>query len=155
MSHVWSAIAVVHLFGAALTILLWHMVRRLTDQAIANRAITLFWFFPAAAVLSMVYAEALLLVWIVASLSGLLYGRWLTAGVTAALASATRPNGVVMFVPCLWQAALAIRRQRDWRAMIAPSLAPLGFVLYLVFLWGRTGDPFVWWRVQEEGWGAS
>ncbi|MDP8969508.1 MAG: hypothetical protein M3N52_03215 [Actinomycetota bacterium] len=139
--------------GLAATLLLWVLVRRICDEEVADRSVLLFCFFPASVVLSMVYSESLMLALAIACLLGLLSRRWLSAGVAGALASAARPSGVVMAACCLWEAGQAIRRDRDWRAVAAPLLAPVGFVGFMLFLWRRTGNPGAWFRIQREGWG--
>ena len=58
----------------------------------------------------------------------LLEERWLLAGVAAALASATRPNGVALVAACAVAAFIAIRQRRDWWSLVAPLLAPIGFI---------------------------
>jgi hypothetical protein len=149
-----AAIIVVHLFGIALTVLLWLIAVRLMDSQSADRSVALFWFFPGAAVLSMVYAESVMITFAAASLLSLLHGRWVLAGISAALATATRPNAMVLVACCLWQAMRAIRFNRDWRALIAPVLAPCGLLAYFGFLWMRFDNFGLWLQVQQQGWGA-
>jgi Mannosyltransferase (PIG-V) len=149
-----AAVAAVHLYGIGLTIALWSLVRRLDSRRAADRTIALFWFSPGAAALSMVYAESVLLTFAVACLLALLSRRWILAGGAAALAGAARPNGVVLVACCLWQSVEAVRRDGNWRALVAPAVAPLGLVAYFGYLWIRFGDLSVWFRVQREGWGA-
>jgi hypothetical protein len=50
---------------------------------------------------------------------------------------------------------IAWRRHHDWRAWLAPVLSPLGAVAFQLFLWVRTGEPGVWFRVQSEAWGEG
>ena len=76
--------------------------------------------------------------------------RWLLAGVAAGLATATRPNGIALFAACAVAAAIAIHRRRDWLSLIAPLLAPVGFISFQLFLPGHTGESWPWFRVQRE-----
>lgn len=147
-----AAVTVPVVVGAAAAVLLWLLVRRLAGRQVADRAVVLFCFFPGSFVLSMAYAEAMMLTFAVACLWALLARRWLTAGVAGALATATRPNAVVLWLCCLWAAAAAIRRDRDWRAVLAPLLAPLGILGHLGLLWARTGEPLAWFIIQRQGW---
>src|SRR5205807_7473706 len=97
-------------------------------------------FFPGSIVLTPFYTEGLLIALVLGCLLALLHDRWWTAGVLAALATATRPNAVVIVACCACAAAVAIRRRRDWRPLVAPLLAPTGLLAYFSFLWLRTGS---------------
>ncbi len=147
-----SALTVSAVFGAAATVLLWLLVRHLAGERAADRSVVLFCFFPGAFVLSMAYAEPLMLFWSIACLYALVTRRWWTAGMAGALASATRPNGVILVVSCLWAAGVAIRCGREWRSVVAPLLAPVGFLSHLTYLWLVTGEPLAWMTIQRQGW---
>jgi hypothetical protein len=86
-----------------------------------------------------------------ASLLFLLRRQWLLAGILAAIGTATRPNGLALVAACAVASFLAIRRNREWRSLVAPVLAPLGFVAFQVFLRLHAGE-WVWFRVQREAW---
>ena len=155
-----GAIALNLVLGAVVAVGLWWLVHRLSGDRAADRAVLLWCFFPGSVVLSMVYAEPLMLVFAVGCLLALLDRRWLLAGSLAALAGATRPNGIALAAACAWAAGAALRHsdrdgRRDWRALVAPALAPLGFAGYLGWLWWRTGAATIWLRTQKEGWGEE
>jgi len=130
---------------------------RLWGARVAERSMLLTALFPGAFVLSFVYAEALLLVLAAACLLLLQRERWLAAGLVAALATATRPNGLGLVAACAVAAFFAIRDDRKWRSLIAPLLAPIGFLGFQLFLWHHTGERSAWFRVQRVAWneGAS
>ncbi len=130
---------------------------RLWGARVAERTMLLTALFPGAFVLSFVYAEALLLVLAAACLLLLQRERWVAAGLIAALGTATRPNGVGLVAACAVAAFFAIRDDRKWRSLIAPMLAPLGFIGFQLFLWHQTGERGAWFRVQRVAWneGAS
>ncbi|MDP9406066.1 MAG: hypothetical protein M3O86_05630 [Actinomycetota bacterium] len=150
-----SAVAVAWLFGAVAVVLIWLLVRRISGEEVAGRAATLFCFFPGSVILSFVYSEPLMLTFAAGCLLALLSRRWAAAGVLAALAGFARPNGLVLALCCAWAAGVAIVSRREWRALIAPALAPLGVLLWFAWLGGRTGDPAIWMRVEREGWGEG
>ncbi|MGH8930944.1 MAG: mannosyltransferase family protein [Egibacteraceae bacterium] len=152
ISPLLASVVVAFLGGLTASVLLWLLVRRLCDQRVADRAVLLFCFFPGSVVFSMAYSESLMLTMAMVCLLALLDRRWVAAGVAGALATASRPNAIAICACCLYPAARAVLRDRDWRALIAPLLAPAGFVGFMLFLWARTGDPLVWFRVQSEGW---
>jgi hypothetical protein len=128
------------------------LARRLFGVQVAERAMVLFAVFPGSFVLSYAYAEALLIVLAAACLLFLIDERWLLAGVAAGLATATRPNGIALVAACAVAAGIAIYRRRDWLSLIAPLLAPVGFISFQLFLAGHTGESWPWFRVQREAW---
>ena len=143
------------LLGAVATVLVWIVAEKVADRRVADRAAILFAFSPGAFVLSLVYAEGLLIVLAAACLLALLERRWVLAGVLAALAGASRPNATAVMAACAWAAGWAVWKHRDWRALIAPALAPVGMLAFYVFLWWHTGETLIWFRVQRQGWGEK
>ncbi len=141
------------IIGAVATVLVWILAEKVADHRVADRAAILFAFSPGAFVLSLVYAEGLLIVLAAGCLLALLERRWVLAGVLAALASASRPNATAVMFACAWAAGWAVWKRRDWAALIAPLLAPVGMVAFFGYLWWHTGEPLIWFRVQSQGWG--
>jgi hypothetical protein len=138
--------------GALAALLVRALVRQVADAEAAERAFVLFCFFPGAFILTMVYAEGVMLVGAAACLLALLRKRWVLAGLAGALASAARGNGLVLTLCCAWVAAIAIRRDREWKALAAPLLAPLGALGFFLFLKARTGSFTAWFTVERYGW---
>ena len=101
------------------------------------------------------YTEALLLMLAAGCLWCLHKRNWWAAGVLAALGTATRPNGVALVAACAVAALLAVRRDRDWRALIAVLLSPLGFLSFQWWIDRHTGQRGIWFRVQTEAWGEG
>jgi hypothetical protein len=147
-----AGLLVANVLAAAATVLVWLLGRRLSGPRAADRMAALFAFFPGSFALSMVYAEALLIVLVLGALLALDTRHWVWAGVLAALATATRPNAVAVGAACAWAAFVAVRERREWRAVVAPALAPLGILAFFVFLYRRTGDPLAWFTAQREVW---
>ncbi|CAN5763081.1 hypothetical protein BH20ACT7_BH20ACT7_10530 [soil metagenome] len=153
VSPLLAAVVLNVLLGGLAVMGIWELTRRLSGRQAADRAAALVAFFPGSVVLSLVYSEPLMLTFAAGCLLALLDRRWTLAGLLALAAGATRPNGIVLAACCAWAALAALRRDGDRTALIAPLLAPLGFVGYLGWLWARTGDPTIWFRVQRDGWG--
>ncbi len=147
-----SAILISTLAGAGLAVTIWMLARRLADDRTADRAVTLFCFFPSAFVLSLAYSDALFLLLTALCLLALLEERWLWAGIAAALAGAVRPTGMILIPVCAWAALVCVKRRHDWRALVAPALAPLGTLAFFVFLFERTGDPLAFFHAEDRGW---
>jgi len=55
-------------------------------------------------------------------------------------------------VSCAWSAGIAVRRDRNFGALVAPLLAPLGFVTYMAYLWRHTGELTAWRLTERGGW---
>jgi len=148
-----GALVVSLLAGTATALVLWHLSARLAGRRVADRAVALFVFFPGAFVLSMAYAEPLMLAASAACLLALLDRRWTLAGLAGLVATATRPNGVAVLAVCAIVAAVEINRHRDdWRPLAAPALAACGVGTYFVYLWIRTGDATAWFRSERVMW---
>ena len=145
------------LLGLIAVVLFALIADRLYGERVARTTATLAALFPGSFVLSFAYSEALMLVLAAACLLMLIDEEWTAAGVFAAFATATRPNGLALVVACLVAAGLAIRERRDWNALTAVLLAPLGFITFQVWLGQHTGEVGAWFRVQREAWdeGAS
>jgi hypothetical protein len=147
--------------GFVAVVLIGLLAHRLYGERVGRTATTLVALFPGSFVLSFAYSEALMLVLAAAVMICLFDRRWLAAGVFAALTTATRPNGVAIVLACAVAAFMAIRedrgKRRDWRPLSAVLLAPIGFIVFQVWLGQHAGEPGVWFRVQREAWdeGAS
>lgn len=150
-----SGIIVAGAAGVAAAVLLWLLLRRVWDQDAADRGVALFCFFPGAMILSMTYSEPLMLALAIGCLLALHHRWWLLAGVLAGLCTATRPNALAIVAACAWAAGAAIWQRREWRALVAPLLAPTGFIAFQLFLWAHTGRSDAWFVTQKEGWGEQ
>lgn len=139
--------------GAVAVLLTGVLARRLIGARLAGRAMVLMAVFPGSLVLSFAYSEALLLCLAAGCLLCLDDRRWWSAGLLAALATATRPNGLALVAACAVAAALAIRDRHEWHALTAVVLAPLGFLSFQIWLGLHAHEQGVWFRVQREAWG--
>ena len=147
-----AALTVNFVLGALSVVLVGLLARRLYSVSVAARAMTLYAVFPGSFVLSFAYSEAALIVLAAACLLFLVDERWLLAGLTAAVATGTRPNGVGLVAACIVASALAIRRSRDWTSLIAVVLAPLGFIGFQLYVDAQAHERGAWFRVQREAW---
>jgi hypothetical protein len=143
------------ILGAVAVLITGLIARELFGLRVSERAMVLMAMFPGSFVLSFAYSEALLLVLAAGCLWFLLKRQWLLAGLLAALGTATRPNGIALIAACAVAALFAIRDRREWKALIAPLLAPVGFIGFQLWLGAHTGEAGVWFRVQTEAWGEG
>lgn len=149
---VFTAFAVNLVLSVISVVLLGVLARRLFDTDVATKAMILFAIFPGSFVLSYAYAEPLFIVVSLITLLALHDQRWVTAGIFAAIGTACRPNGIALIAACAVAAFIAVRRDRDWRSLVAPILAPIGVAAFHIYLLFRTGEWKVWFRVQSEAW---
>jgi hypothetical protein len=136
--------------GVTAVLAIGMLVRQYTDSHIARRAALLFVLFPGTFAFSLVYSEGIVITCVAFGLLALLCRRWWLAGVLGLVATATSPIALAFALSCAWCAGWAVRRDRNWRALIAPVLAPLGFIAYMAWLWEHTGV-FSAWRLTERG----
>lgn len=147
-----AALVLNFVLGATSVVLVGLLARRLYSVGVAARAMTLYAVFPASVILSLAYSEAMLIVLAAACLLLLLEERWVLAGLVAALATATRPNGIAIVAACVVASFLAIRRSRDWWSLVAVVLAPIGFIFFQWYVDRTAGERGAWFRVQREAW---
>ncbi len=141
--------------GFIAVVLIGLLAQQLYGERVGRTTTTLVALFPGSFVLSFAYSEALMLVLAAAALLSLQQRRWLLAGIFAALTTATRPNGVAIAVACAVAALFAIKDDRDWRSLASVLLAPIGFIVFQIWLGQHAGETFVWFRVQREAWGEG
>lgn len=149
---IWVGVVLNFILGALFIYLAGVIARQLFDNKTAEKAMILLSFFPGSFVLLVTYSETMLLVLAALCFLALQRRAWVVAGCLAALATATRPNGLALVLACAVAAISAVRLDRDWRSLLAPILAPLGFVSFMLFLRVHAGEPWPWFRVQREAW---
>jgi hypothetical protein len=141
---------------------LYKLVEHEYNRQVAHRAIFYVSIFPTAIFFSAVYTESLFLFLTVASFYYIRERRWLTAGLFGFFAALTRVEGVLLAVPLLIEAVLALHAQRtDWwkwpvdtvvKPLVGLAAVPLGMATYMAYLWVLRGDPLYFSHVQAH-WG--
>jgi hypothetical protein len=139
--------------GAASAVAVWALADRLCGRRVADRAVMLYCVFPGAMTFGILYAEPLGVALAAAALLALVERRWLLAGIIGAFATAERPTLTVLVVAAGVAAIQAIRDRREWRALLAPALTPLGILLFFDFLGHRYHDYGYWFKIVRSGWG--
>jgi hypothetical protein len=132
-------------------------------------AVLLWAVLPVGIVQSMAYSESLFTALAAWSLYAVLTGRWVTAGVLAALAGLTRPVGLAV-TAAVWVAAIAafVRNRSDTgadgargshsapgdgaRRVLGLLLAPLGAAGYVLWVGHRTGRGPLGYLDVQAGW---
>ena len=162
ISPVLAGMVVATLSGALATVLVGRLALDWWGEAASRRAVLLLCLFPGAIVFSMLYTEGLLIALVAGCLLALSRRRWVTAGLLAGAATAVGPVALAAIPACAVAAGQELRR-RGWRdrearrSLLAPLLAPLGIVIFGIYLWIHTGDPLASYVAQHEprGWDES
>jgi hypothetical protein len=148
-----TALTLATVFGGVATVFVYQLVADACGPVAARRAAALFCFFPGAFVLSMAYAESLMLAAVTGSLLAYTRRRWVSAGLLGAVAVMTRPNATALVVTFAWCAVVALRRGDSRRQLVVPALTAAGLVFVIVYQWVETGHLLEWVRVEHRTWG--
>ena len=154
------------LFGVAL-LLLWRLTLERYGEALARRAVTYLAIFPLSFVFSAIYTESLFLTLTLASFLLLERGRIVQASAWGALATLTRPVGVLLAPAIAWRVwSDAGRPWRLWGRgprvggalvlrLLPVTLLPAAMVAFQGYLYLVTGQIFATGSAQERGWGRN
>lgn len=138
--------------GLAALAVIVAIARRYWSEPAAVRCAQAAALFPGSAVLVFTYSEGLFLLLASGTVLAGLQRRWLAAGLLAAGAGFVRANGLYLTAWLAVMAVHAVWRRREWIALAAPVLAPVGFVSFMLFLWRTTHRPDAWFAVERYGW---
>jgi len=138
--------------GAASAVAVWALADRLCGRRVADRAVMIYCVFPGATTFGILYSEPLGVALAAAALLALVDRRWLLAGLIGAVATTERPTLVVLAIAAGVAAIQAIRERREWSALLAPALTPLGMLLYFDFLGHRYHSYGYWFKIVQRGW---
>jgi hypothetical protein len=141
------------LTGAASALGVWTLAARVRDRRVADRAVLLYCLFPGAMTFSMLYSEPLTVTLAAGALLAMLSRRWLIAGIVGAVATAEASILIVLAAVSGIAALQAIWTRREWRALIAPALTPLGVLAFFGYLGHRYHDYAFWFQEERSGWG--
>jgi Gpi18-like mannosyltransferase len=145
----WVPTIEMHAASLGAAVALWYLVRERYGDVGATRATWLVYFSPAGYVLSMSYSEPLIILFGSLSLLALQRRQWARGGLFAALVTACDPVGIVAAAACAWAAFEAIRTRREWRALLAPLLAPLGALAFFTYLYVTVGSFLAYYHAQR------
>jgi len=138
--------------GATAVVAVGFLARRLAGGRAAARAALLFAVFPGTFAFSLAYSEGLVVTCVAVGLLALLDRRWWLAGLLGAVATAASPVALAFVVSCAWSGGRAAWRARRPGPLVAPLLAPAGFVAYMAYLRVHTGTLSAWRLTERGGW---
>ncbi len=155
LSYTSAGIALANLSTLAAFCLIWKLVKEMVNQPTATAAVALLAFWPASFTLSMVYPDGLFLALAAGYLLALNRKQWWLAFVVGVLAGLSSPDAVVLGLCGVWVAVVAFRSRRSWLPWLAAVAAPVGFAVYMSYLWASQGSPTIWFSAERKGWHAS
>jgi hypothetical protein len=139
------------MFLVALFVLYRLTLLLFNDRAVAQRTQWYIVLFPTSFFFASAYTEAAFLLFTVAMFYAALRRVWWAAGILGALATLTRPSGILLIVPLAWMYGEMIEwkfRRVRWNSLWL-ALLPLAFLGFTVSLYPLTGDWIAPMRIQE------
>jgi hypothetical protein len=152
--YVIAGFIVTVLSGAASALGVWGLAARVQGRRVADCAVVLYCVFPGAMTFGLLYADPLAIALSAAALWAILERRWLIAGLAGAAATAERETLIVLAAVAGVAALHAIWTRREWRALIAPVLTPVGALAFFGYLGHRYHDYAFWFQAERDGWGG-
>jgi hypothetical protein len=144
--------------SAVASVLLWRLVEADYGPRVAGAATVLLAFGPYALFLQASYSESLFLAFAIAAWWAVRTDRWVIGGVLAAVASATRING--LFLVLALGVLFIVQRRTTGRPFLRQvggliALGLSGIAAYFAYLLAATGNIFAWCDAQGAGWHRS
>lgn len=152
LSPVASGVLISGVTGFVAVIAVYKLTDWISTNKRAARAALLFALFPGTFAFSLIYSEGIVITCVGFGLLFLLQRRWLAAGILGLIASAASPVGLVFVLSCVWVSVVAIVKRGEWRSLIAPVLAPLGGLAWMLYLRVHTGTWNAWRLTERGGW---
>jgi Mannosyltransferase (PIG-V) len=144
--------------SAVASVLLWRLVETDYGPRVAAAATVLLAFGPYSLFLQASYSESLFLAFAIAAWWAVRTDRWVIGGVLAAVASATRING--LFLVLALGVLFIVQRRTTGRPFLRQvvgliALGLSGIAAYFAYLFAATGKIFAWCDAQGAGWHRS
>jgi hypothetical protein len=136
-------------------------IGRLLRDARAGLLFAVLWaLMPSAVIQGALYADTLAICLTAWALYALLRRSWITAGILACLAGATRPTAdAVVLTVCVAAVVELVRARRtqrpfSWRPLIGAVVAPIGAIGFLAYVAYRMGSISGYMNAQKK-WGTG
>lgn len=152
MPSFYAGILVAHLFAIATFFVWFRFVMIKYGTQVACRSLILFSCYPASFFLISVYSESTLIFFVVVCFALAAQKRFGLSSVAAALASAARPVGILLWpsVLVLWIVSHKLRKLRIRNGIPLLLVPSLGLIAFSLFLWLKVGNPFAWFAAQAS-----
>ncbi|WP_438434607.1 hypothetical protein [Gorillibacterium sp. sgz500922] len=168
-SSFWSVdiwgIVLSNIFFCVALFFIWIYVFETRNRSTAVITIFLLSYGPYSIYFSNLYTESLFILLTIMTFYFLHKEKWLFAGITGALLSATRPTGVLValsFIIIMWMKGDNKQKWKercgslfnDEKKVMGLFLVPVGLFSYMTFLYFRIGDPLAFQHIQYA-WGRG
>lgn len=124
------------------------------DREIARRTVLLMAVYPFSIFMARAYPSSLFFLAVVLAVSSAYASRWWMAGLFGALATLTRPHGILIAVPLVALALLNHPRKGAAMRLAALTPIPLALAGFSVYAYSISGDWLAWLNAQRH-WGFS
>lgn len=133
-------------------VFLYLLVKDEFNTTVARKTILYILLFPTAYFMTMMYTESLFLLFSVGCFYFARKEKWLAAGIFGFLASLTRMQGVILFVPMIYMYfdKMGFNIKNTDRKILCIFLIPLGLITFLAYDYAITGDPFIQFYTQAK-----
>jgi hypothetical protein len=121
-----AGVLIANLSCLAAFALLRILVERTHGRTVSRRALLYLAIFPLSFFLAAAYAESLFLLLSLATFLALSERHWTLAGILAALSTLTRPVGILLLVPIIYEATIAPRLAKNRARLEDPRLGADG-----------------------------
>ena len=121
----------------------------------ASESAILLAIYPAGVFLSAVYSESLFLLLIVASLLYWYNGKRVRSGVLGFLAALTRPVGVLLVIPYLYDTVTDSSNRKSFRSYISIAIIASAYLCFILYSQIITGMPFANFVAERLYWGVT
>ncbi len=124
-------------------------------EEVAHRTLFYFCIFPTAFFFFAAYNESLFLLLTTGTFLALRRQRWWLAGLLGCGTALTRPAGILLIVPYLYEVwiareSLLVTRYKIWLAGLPVLFIPIGTLLYSLYCWQLTGNPLAFVVAQSS-----
>ena len=124
-------------------LILWKLTRLDYSYEIGLSTLILFLVFPTSFYLGVVYSESVFLLFTLTSFYFARKKKWFLASIFAAIASATRMFGLLIFPALILE---AWQQKQSIKKVFSIILAPLGFFIYMYYQWYTVADPLAFYH---------
>ena len=149
----WVGIAFSNLLFLLALIQSHRWIKAIRDKATADRTVLCIALFPTAYFFSLPWTESLFLLLTASSLLATQQSQWGRATMANALASATRPTGVLLTALMWWESRNG-RRLPPPHLWVLAVLGASGLFVFMLLLWQKTGNPLAFSDIQAA-WGRD
>ena len=133
---------------------LYTLTTRDLGAEVARLTVLFVAFFPTSFFFSTMYTEAFFFLFSVLACTAFRRQRFIQGGLWAGLASATRPPGVLLGIPLLFEGVAHLNQRRLWwRVLLGGLCTVCGLGAFMLYLAITFHDPFASMRLQQAiGW---